>query len=178
MPFFANNRRFCRFAADGKQVRHARKLELHQHGTGNRKRKHSDAAEQLELLARRITDGITRRLTAEQQRLDLLARRMPAAYTLRKAAEEHRLDLRWNRMRTAVRTLLAEQRHRLEMAEKVLAGASPDVILRRGYSITYAPDGHAARHAADLREGDILLTRLAEGEVRSTVISGKMKNEE
>ena len=56
------------------------------------------------------------------------------------------------------------------MAEKVLAGASPEVILRRGYSITYTTDGRAVRSSADIREGDILLSRLADGKVLSKAI--------
>lgn len=129
----------------------------------------AEAAAHLEHLTDSLAAAITTRLGAEKQRLQGLALRLPASFAVRKANETAAITLRLQRLRTAVGTLMAEQRHRLEVASKVLAGANPAVILRRGYSITYAPDGHAVRHAADLHEGDILVTRFADGEKKSIV---------
>ena len=129
----------------------------------------AEAATQLTILTDALATSITSRLDAARQHLQLLTLRLPAAYALRKANETNALALREQRLLTTVSTRMAEQRHHLEVAAKVLAGASPEVILRRGYSITYAPDGHVVRHAADLHEGDILVTRLADGETRSVV---------
>ena len=129
----------------------------------------ADAAAQLEHLTESLAAAVATRITAEKQRLQGLTLRLPAAFALRKANETNAITLRNQRLLTAVSTLMAEQRHRLEVAAKVLAGANPDVILRRGYSITYAPDGHAVRRASELLEGDILLTRFADGEAHSIV---------
>lgn len=128
------------------------------------------AAERLEQLTEALASGITARINVERQRLQTLTLRLPAAYALRKANETHALTLREERLRTGISSLLTAQRHRLEMAEKVLAGASPDVILRRGYTITYDAEGHALRSAAGLHEGDTLVTRFANGETHSQVI--------
>ena len=129
------------------------------------------AAKRLEQLTEALVSGITARINVERQRLQTLTLRLPAAYALRKATETHALTLREERLRTGINSLLTAQRHRLEIVEKVLAGASPEVILRRGYTITYDADGHAVRSAAGLHEGDTLVTRFADGKTHSQVIS-------
>ena len=116
-----------------------------------------------------ISGGVQEKLAREQQRLQFLAARVPAAYGLRKANEEYLLALRQQKVSASVQAQLAGQKHRLELVEKVLAGASPENILRRGYSITYLK-GRAVRSASDVEEDEVLLTRLAEGEVYSKVI--------
>jgi exodeoxyribonuclease VII large subunit len=45
----------------------------------------------------------------------------------------------------------------------------PERALARGRSITRTADGRVVRSPADVTAGDTLLTRLAGGEVRSTV---------
>lgn len=116
-----------------------------------------------------ISGGVQEKLVREQQRLQFLSARVPAAYGLRKANEEYLLALRQQKVSAAVQAQLAGQKHRLELVEKVLAGASPENILRRGYSITYLK-GRAVRSASEVGEDEVLLTRLAEGEVYSKVI--------
>ena len=116
-----------------------------------------------------ISGGVQEKLVREQQRLQFLSARVPAAYGLRKANEEYLLALRRQKVSAAVQAQLAGQKHRLELVEKVLAGASPENILRRGYSITYLK-GRAVRSASEVGEDEVLLTRLAEGEVYSKVI--------
>lgn len=45
----------------------------------------------------------------------------------------------------------------------------PDAVLARGFSYTTNADGRVLTDAADVQEGDELLTRLANGTVRSVV---------
>lgn len=58
----------------------------------------------------------------------------------------------------------------VDAVEKNVINMSPEKVLQRGYSITMV-NGKSVKHASDIREGDILHTRLAEGEVVSTVKS-------
>ena len=46
---------------------------------------------------------------------------------------------------------------------------SPLNVLTRGYSLTRTPDGHVIQDSELLRQGDLLVTRLARGEVVSRV---------
>jgi exodeoxyribonuclease VII large subunit len=50
----------------------------------------------------------------------------------------------------------------------------PQQTLERGYSITLDANGNVVRSAASLKDGDVLLTRLADGEARSVVVSGEV----
>ena len=50
-----------------------------------------------------------------------------------------------------------------------LADASPERLLARGYSITLK-EGRAVKDASMLQPGDVIVTRLYRGEVRSTLL--------
>ena len=52
--------------------------------------------------------------------------------------------------------------------EKIIQGASPQLILQRGYTITRC-DGKVVRDAATLAKGSILTTEFADGKVKSEV---------
>jgi len=81
---------------------------------------------------------------------------------------EH-LDQAARRVKQALRERIA--RLRLEVANRTDAVTSRDPrrVLHRGYSITLdARSGKVLRSSAEVREGQKLLTQLAEGEVRST----------
>ena len=60
-------------------------------------------------------------------------------------------------------------RARLSQAENLLRVLGPQGTLQRGYSITLDETGRLLRGVADARTGQRLVTRLADGEVRSTV---------
>lgn len=75
-----------------------------------------------------------------------------------------------NRLRYASTTRLEKARHRLELIENTLRMSGPERILALGYSLTMTPDGHVVRRAADVTKGQILTTRLAEGEIQSATL--------
>lgn len=75
-----------------------------------------------------------------------------------------------NRLRYASATRLEKARHRLELIENTLRMSGPERILALGYSLTMTPDGHVVRRAADVTKGQILTTRLAEGEIQSATL--------
>lgn len=64
---------------------------------------------------------------------------------------------------------MQRERQRLSMMEEKIDLLSPRTILARGYSITLGPDGKALRSSLQAAPGTRLLTRLADGEVSSTV---------
>ena len=60
-------------------------------------------------------------------------------------------------------------RSRLEKNAAVLDALSPSAALVRGYTLTLGADGKLVRSAAALAEGDPLVTKFADGSVRSVV---------
>lgn len=74
----------------------------------------------------------------------------------------------WQRLKSAAARGVSEQKHHLQALETAVKAADPEHILRLGYSITLK-DGKAVRDIALLRRGDHITTRLAKGEVTSTI---------
>jgi exodeoxyribonuclease VII large subunit len=64
--------------------------------------------------------------------------------------------------------LLRNEQKRIELNDSKLRSASPDRILRLGFSITRL-DGKAVRDVTQLREGDEIETSLASGTLKSIV---------
>ena len=73
------------------------------------------------------------------------------------------------RLRRSADTVLARQGERLDALAARLRALDPAKILARGWSITRTSDGDLVRSVADVRSGDALETRLADGTVTSTV---------
>ena len=128
-----------------------------------------DAATMLDGLTNSLVTGITNRLHREEKRVEQIAQCLPALFSVLHANGLHRIEQLEVRMTTALQKTLVAQRHWLELMEKVIEGASPMQILQRGYSITRC-EGRVVRNAADLPEGTVLTTTLADGEVKSTII--------
>ena len=129
-----------------------------------------DAASGLDALTSSLTTGITNRIHREERRVEQIAQRLPALFSVMHANGLHRIEQLEARMSTALQHTLVVQKHRLELMEKVIEGASPMQILQRGYSITRC-EGRVVRNAADLPEGSMLTTELAEGEVKSVTFN-------
>ena len=128
-----------------------------------------DAATTLDGLTNSLVTGITNRIHREEKRVEQIAQRLPALFSVLHANGLHRIEQLEARMSTALQNTLVAQKHRLELMEKVIEGASPMQILQRGYSITRC-EGRVVRNAADLPEGIVLTTTLADGEVKSMIV--------
>lgn len=127
-----------------------------------------EAAGRLTELAECIRQGARLLLAREQQRLGAVQTRLPSL--VRQRLVESRMELlslRKDLMR-GVQALLARQHHRIELLRQRIGDASPEKLLKRGYSITLL-DGKAVTDAASLKAGDRLLTRFSKGTVCSVV---------
>jgi exodeoxyribonuclease VII large subunit len=114
--------------------------------------------------------GQQRRIKALSVRLSrgesLLARAHPAALI---KLQRTRLQNALQRLNRDMTTDLQRRRHLLESLEKHLRAVGPERVLERGYSITLTEDGQVVRSKTDVKSGDVLVTRLKDGEVRSSV---------
>lgn len=124
--------------------------------------------ERLERCVSRIPSQVEIRLQREAFRQERLFKRMELAWQSRLMREERRLDLSL-RITGALQARMQREKHRLDLIEQRVSAASPDVLLKRGYSITLS-NGKAVMDASLLKEGDEIVTRLAKGEIRSKVI--------
>jgi exodeoxyribonuclease VII large subunit len=111
---------------------------------------------------------LIRQIAAAAEHLENIKARIPAL--VRQKIADARVALLLNRrdLSQAVRTSLTRSHHRLAMLQQRIADASPDMLLKRGYSITLK-DGKAVTDANALAEGDQLITRFAQGSIASVV---------
>lgn len=124
--------------------------------------------ERLEQWVARIPSRVQMRLQHERFRQERMAVRMNTAWQTRFLREEYRLRLE-QRLATAIEARLQHERHRLQLAQSQVEAASPELLLKRGYSLTLK-DGKAVTDASALHQGDVLTTRVAKGEFKSKVL--------
>lgn len=131
-------------------------------------------AEELEEMADYIVDTVSARMKMEKVHLGVLAGKLPSLVTMMKLREEHKMDNLHQRMQSAMATRFVREKHRLELLDQKVLGASPEHLLKKGYSITLK-DGKAVTDASSLSKGDVLITRLAKGEIESEVLYSSKK---
>lgn len=122
----------------------------------------------LRLLTARFPSLVMNRVERIRSDLRSLAARFPAQISSALSQREAGLGTIALRLRNATSRGLAERGRFLQLTEQFIKMASPEYILRRGYSLTMK-EGKIVKHAAELREGDELTTRFMDGEVKSIV---------
>jgi exodeoxyribonuclease VII large subunit len=63
---------------------------------------------------------------------------------------------------------------RMQRAADMLRSLGPQAVLSRGYTMTLAPNGQALTRATQVRPGDRLTTRLADGTIESLVTTPRL----
>lgn len=138
----------------------------------------------------RISVSVSRRMEYERVRLERVSGRIPVLFSLVKTRQQARIDSLFARVGAAAGRIVAEERlrldrlsvalapavrqrlsaenHRLELLGQRISAVDPAILLRRGYSITLH-NGRAVYSSDQLSDGDVIETRLAEGNVRSVV---------
>lgn len=99
-----------------------------------------------------------------------LNQQQPSARIHRISARMQQLEFRISQL---VSQRLASTRERFGNALTHLEAVSPLATLARGYSVTAAPDGRVLKQTKQVKAGDSLTTRLADGWVESEVRSVK-----
>lgn len=126
------------------------------------------AADELEVLAARLQEGIRNLLSQEHRKLSAYKNRIPSAAYRRISDAKLALLTARRDIGQAVTSSLSRHRHRLELLQQRLADASPEKQLARGYSITLK-DGKAVKNVDELQVDDEIVTRFYQGEVASIV---------
>jgi exodeoxyribonuclease VII large subunit len=134
-----------------------------------------DAAElrsAVDRLGQRLAAGLLGRVQRRQLQVDRLSDRLIHAMDDRITEVRTRLATLGERAICAARGAVETRRHRLGEAAAKLEALSPLGVLSRGYSLTFKEDGRSVvRDAADVRAGDLIVTRLASGRFVSRVVA-------
>jgi exodeoxyribonuclease VII large subunit len=127
--------------------------------------------------ARRLAQAAARlearrpaRVLAERgARVERLAARLDGAVRGRMAEARPRLTAAERGVGGAVVGLLRAEAERVEGLRRQLELVGPASVLARGYSMTFGPGGGLVRKSGDVRPGEVVTTKLAEGTLRSVV---------
>lgn len=119
-------------------------------------------------LTDRMGHAVRRRLETERVRLASISTRIPVLFSLVSTRETSRLDRLMQRCETATCRLLDARRHRLEMLSQRTASLDPQLVLKRGYSMTLS-GGRVVTSADQLMDGEMIETKLANGQIISKV---------
>lgn len=141
--------------------------ELEAREPGRRIRSHVQTLDHLDDRAESLVAG---RFARDKARL-AAARRALAAVQPRRvlaAGTKDLADLAAAGDRAATLRLDGLQQ-RLRALRALMISLSPDAVLKRGYTLTTDESGRLVTHPDQVRPGDGLRTRLAEGEIRSRV---------
>ena len=107
-------------------------------------------------------------LSRQKNYLQLVASRLPAMASGLLSRRQSVLENTELRLRNGITSKLSESGRFIQLTEQFIKMASPDYILKRGYSLALK-DGKIIKHASDLRAGEELTTRFIDGEIKSII---------
>lgn len=128
-----------------------------------RKSRLNALASRLHLIAVRYASKRGEHIAHLEARAELLARQ-------RVKAEWQRISPLQARLAPAAKAFISKKKEALNHADRAITLASPERILKMGFSITTS-GGRLVRNAATLKAGDRLATRFADGTIESIVTS-------
>ncbi|MDF2155556.1 exodeoxyribonuclease VII large subunit [Vibrio sp. CAU 1672] len=127
-------------------------------------------AQQLDELQLRLQRAMVNLVDRRQQNIERMQHRLQLHSPIRRVSEQKiKLERTEQRLQDAMDRRLLTLRHQLAIAAEKLDTVSPLATLKRGYSITQTESGQVITQASDVKTGDTLVTRLSDGEIRSTV---------
>ncbi|MFW0947011.1 exodeoxyribonuclease VII large subunit [Vibrio parahaemolyticus] len=127
-------------------------------------------SQQLDELDMRLRRAMQRFIDTRQQAVERKHHRLQLNSPVKHLAQQKsRLERVEHKLLDAMDRKLLTMRHQLAIAAEKLDTVSPLATLKRGYSITQTEQGKVVRSADDVKTGDLLVTRLANGEIHSTV---------
>ena len=117
----------------------------------------------------RMIQGVSLLCERQQRYIEQLTVRLTSAPSKRLLTEQHHLEILQNRYMQAAKFMLQNAKLRLVNLETRYAALDPVLQLKRGFSLTYTASGQLLRSTNDLQQGELLITRLADGIVTSEV---------
>jgi exodeoxyribonuclease VII large subunit len=169
---------------DASSQRLAREMQSHLHHARQRLlhlerhelfRRPLDRVNQLRQLIddrqRTLTQAAAARLRRARDRITRLESRLRERHPRhRTALESQRLTALATRLNRAATQTIQTHSRQIDLLATRLNGLNPQEVLKRGYSLTtHKKTGQIIRDPATVKPGDTLLTRLANGQIESTV---------
>ena len=117
-----------------------------------------------------ITRLVQQKLSTLSTQLSSVSEAIPRLFSIVKTRQEAKIDALQQRLPMLIERRFLAENHRLQLMEEKLKALDPQLLLKRGYSITLHK-GRAVKDATTLKAGDEIETRLAQGLIHSIVKS-------
>ena len=115
-----------------------------------------------------ITRLVQQKLSTLSTQLSSVSEAIPRLFSIVKTRQEAKIDALQQRLPMLLERRLLAENHRLQLMEEKLKALDPQLLLKRGYSITLHK-GKAVKDASQLKEGDEIETVLEKGKLHSIV---------
>ena len=126
--------------------------------------------DRLQRIGGEILDCATSRINLAHRKLENISAQIQALSTGVISRQTQRIGVAFeDSLRTAINNVLQRHNDRLTAIDELITTLSPEVTLRRGFSITRI-NGHAVTSTEQLLPGATITTTLASGEIKSTII--------
>lgn len=122
----------------------------------------------LQLLGVRLPAIVTNRIERNRSLIQMLGNKLPVSVSVLLSRRRSLLESFQMQLQNRATSRLTEETRFLQLTEQFIKMASPDYVLKRGYSLTLK-DGKIVKHASDLAAGDEMVTRFTDGEVKSII---------
>jgi len=127
-----------------------------------------EAAEKLAEVQHYILSLVEGRMQEENHRLQKILIQFPHLVSTQTRRKKETINLLQHKLSNNLRHLLTTKKNSLALMEKEVILSSPDVLLKKGYSLTLK-NGKMVKSISQLKQGDNITTRLIDGEVKSIV---------
>jgi len=128
-------------------------------------------AQRLDELTIALQQGMRNRLYQQERTLNNLTPRLMRQSPDKKLSQaSHQLMQIQTRLKQAMQHKLQHAQNSLALQASRLDSVSPLNVLARGYSITKTPQGKVVKSVDHIKTGDVLITELADGAIKSTVL--------
>ncbi len=128
-------------------------------------------AQRLDELTIALQQGMRNRLYQQERTLNNLTPRLMRQSPDKKLSQaSHQLMQIQTRLEQAMQHKLQHAQNSLALQASRLESVSPLNVLARGYSITKTQQGKVVKSVDHIKTGDVLITELADGAIKSTVL--------
>ncbi|MCK8120080.1 exodeoxyribonuclease VII large subunit [Pseudoalteromonas sp. 2CM32C] len=128
-------------------------------------------AQRLDELSITLQQAMQSRLYQQERTLNNLTPRLMRQSPDKKLAQaSHQLSQLQARLNQAIQQQLQQANNSLALQASKLDSVSPLNVLARGYSITKTQQGKVVKSVGQIKAGDVLVTELVDGSIKSTAL--------
>ncbi len=134
------------------------------------------AAAEVETWEERLIYSADMKISEQKNLIQLLVSKLPVLTLNTLTTHKTATNDRFRQIQRLTNDYLTKNKQFLQLTEQFITMASPDYILKRGYTLTLK-EGKILKSASDFAPGETITTRFADGEVEGIVsVINKKKN--